>query len=337
MDDKQLNAMTAATSDTTGPATGTASTWNVLTFDVEEWFHAANLRVPRGQWGEFPSRLGQPVEEILSLLEQHARQATFFVLGWVAQRRPDIVRRIAAAGHEIASHGYWHTPVTKQTREEFRQDVKGCKAVLEDITGHPIVGYRAPGYSVNSDNEWALDELKELGFLYDSSIYPARAPHGRYGAAGTPLTPYRIRRGLWEFPLPTWEVMKVRLPAATGGYLRLCPLAVTERALKQNIRRNIPVVVNIHPWELDPVQPRWPAPWWNRALHYTNLHTTKHKLSALLRAYRFTTVRNLLDKCHQHDAVLLREAELPTTQIGPTPITERPKKAKEEETRAGTA
>ena len=285
-------------------------TWNAMTFDVEEWFHAGNLRVSRHRWHELPSRLDGPLDKILSLLDQNATRATFFVLGWIAKHSPEIVRRIRAAGHEIASHGYWHQPITGQTRREFREDARASKQVLEDLIGRPIIGYRAPSYSISRDTTWALEVLEELGFAYDSSIYPARAPHGRYGAAGTPVRPYRIRPTLWEFPLPTLQLLRFRVPAATGGYLRSWPLAVTEQAVRQNLRRAIPVVVNIHPWELDPDHPRWPAPWWKRALHYNNLHTTAHKLGRLLSSYRFVPLRNLLAHYERRSATLDRQSTL---------------------------
>jgi len=276
---------------------------NALTFDVEEWFHAANLGVPRDRWESLASRLDGPIDKILALLECHATRATFFVLGWVADRHPQIVLRIHRRGHEIASHGYWHEPVTAQSRDEFRADLVASKDSLEGITGEALTGYRAPSYSIGKDTEWALDELQRQGFLYDSSVYPVRAPHGRYGVAGAPLRPYRIHPELWEFPLPTVAVFGHRLPAATGGYLRLWPMAVTEQALKQNRRSGIPTVVNIHPWEMDPDHPRWPAPWWRRALHYNNLHGTEGKLSRLLAAYSFTTLAALRESCERQEAV----------------------------------
>ncbi|MFQ5590116.1 MAG: XrtA system polysaccharide deacetylase [Phycisphaerae bacterium] len=272
---------------------------NAVTFDVEEWFHAGNLGIPRRSWNDFPSRLAEPADRILSLLDRHGTRATFFVLGWVAKRCPRLVQRIQAAGHEIASHGYWHRSVDAQTPREFHEDVRSSRSTLEDLTGVPVLGFRAPNYSLNPQASWALDVLEELGFAYDSSIYPARAPHARYGATGTPVRPYRIRPKLWEFPLPTLQLLRWRLPAATGGYLRASPLAVTQLALAQNLRHSIPVVVNVHPWELDPDHPRWPARWWKRALHYNNLHTTARKLDRLLATQRFGTLRELMVHCER--------------------------------------
>lgn len=297
--------------------------WNAVTFDVEEWFHAANLAVPRQRWETLGSRLDEPIEKILSLLEEHQTRATFFVLGWLARRLPQLVRKIHDAGHEIASHGYWHESVTGQSRNEFADDVRLAKETIEEIIGHAVIGYRAPNYSINARTTWALAELEQQGFAYDSSVYPVRAPHGRYGSAGGPLRPYRIRPGLWEFPLPTMTILGRRIPAATGGYLRLCPMSITERALKQNARCNIPVVVNIHPWELDPDHPRWPAPWWKRALHYNNLHTTSHKLARLLKLHRFTAVSALLTMCEQHDSGAERILASCTSERGQAELPDR--------------
>ncbi len=262
-----------------------------LTFDVEDWFHAGNLAIPRDRWASLPSCLARSMDEILALLAEYDTQATFFVLGWVASRDPDLVRTIHDAGHEIASHGYWHEPVTAQPRTRFRRDLLASKRILEEVIAAPVAGYRAPGYSINREDHWALDELLDAGFSYDSSIYPAQAPHRRYGVPGAPLVPHPIRDGLWEFPLPTLRVLGCRLPAATGAYLRLSPFVLTRWAIEQNLRRSIPVVINLHPWELDPHQPFWSAPLRRRWLHYTNLRTTRHKLVRLLETYPLGPLR----------------------------------------------
>ena len=284
-----------------------------MTFDVEEWFHAANLGIPPERWSIPPSRLDQPVDAILALLGQQGVRGTFFILGWVASRRPELVRRIHEEGHEIASHGYLHRPIRGQSRSAFSRDVGRSKAILEDLIGRPVVGYRAPGYSVGRETNWALDVLAELGFTYDSSIYPVRSPHRRYGVTGTPLGPYRIRPGLWEFPLPTLRLPGLRVPAATGAYLRIAPLAVTRWALRQNQRQAIPTVVNIHPWELDPGQPRLPVSWWPRFLHYANLHTTRAKLARLLAEYRFAPLGTLRRTCESPSAA--RPRSLPAHAV----------------------
>lgn len=270
---------------------------NAMTFDVEEWFHARNLNIPRDRWGQLPSRLDGPINAILDLMYRHDARGTFFMLGWVASRLPKLVRKIHAAGHEIASHGYLHQSITTQTAAEFRRDLRVSKSVIEDIIGEPILGYRAPNYSMSRRTFWALDVLAELGFRYDSSIYPVRSPHGRYGMPGTPLRPYRISRHLWEFPLPTVRILGSRVPAATGGYLRNWPFLLTQRAFEQNARKAIPVVVNVHPWELDADQPRSATSWLGSWLHYGGLGVTQSRLVRLLNSYRFLPLRALLECC----------------------------------------
>lgn len=288
---------------------------NAMTFDVEEWFQAHNLEIPRQGWDNYPSRLDRPIDEILSLLDHYDTRSTFFVLGWVASRNPSIVRRIHRAGHEIADHGFWHRRVSNQPFVEFQEDVRRSKAVLEDLIGQPVNGYRAPSYSLGSNTEWAFDVLEGSGFTYDSSIYPTRAPHGRYGWSGSPLTPYRLRPGLWEFPLPTLGLLGFRIPAGTGAYLRLLPLSVTLRALRQNLLRSVPVVVNVHPWELDPGQPRVRASRWNRMLHYTNLSTTRRKLAGLLESFRFAPLCDLRDRAERRDLSAVRQVDQKTKPV----------------------
>jgi len=264
-----------------------------LTFDVEEWFHAGSLAIPPHEWDSIPSRLDGPIGEILSLLTEHETSATFFMLGWIAARRPQLVRKIHAAGHEIASHGHWHRRVDRQGRNAFSDDVRRAKATIEDAIGEAVIGYRAPGYSIDSQAPWAFDELEAAGFAYDSSIYPARAPHGGYGVSGAPLRPHLVRSGLCEFPLPTWRVLGRRFPAATGAYLRLLPLAATRLAIEQNLRHEIHVVVNIHPWELDVDQPRREVSPWTALRHYGGLRGLRGKLARLLESFRFGPLRDM--------------------------------------------
>lgn len=295
---------------------------NALTFDVEAWFHAANLAVPRSRWDELPARLDGPIEDILLLLQRYETRATFFVLGWVARRMPHLVRRIHQAGHEIASHGYWHEPVTSQTPMSFVKDVRASKAILEGLIDEPVIGYRAPCYSINRSTSWALDELKALGFAYDSSVYPVRAPHGRYGDPAAPLHPYLARDGLWEFPLPVLRLFGCRWPVATGGYLRAWPMAATRRAFACARSSRPPVVVNIHPWEMDPHQPCWPASWANRFLHRINLRSTRRKLEQLLQSYHFVRLCDWWRRRDSNGAVLKQKA-LPSAIAAGMPDTMR--------------
>ena len=285
----------------------------VLSFDVEEWFHAGNLRVPPGHWAEMPSRIERSMDTILSLLQEYDTKATFFVLGWIAQRHPSLVRRIRRGGHEIASHGFWHQPLHYMTLKTFVEDVHRSQVAIESAADTTPIGFRAPSYSIDERTSWAFDGLQELGFRYDSSVYPACSPHRRYGWRNSPLRPHRVRTDLWEFPLPTLSLLGRRMPAATGAYLRIAPCIVTTMAIEQNLNRGIPVVVNIHPWELDPDQPRAPTSLGRRLLHYTNLRTTRNKLDHLLRRYNFVTIRQML---HAIDTDgIIAQGLMPKTQV----------------------
>lgn len=286
-----------------------------LSVDVEDWFHAANLRVPPGHWASMPSRIERSVDTLLRLLAKYDTHATFFILGWIADRHPNVVRRVREAGHEIASHGYWHRPVHSMTQAGFVDDLdRSIEAISKACSFRPL-GYRAPSYSIDHRAPWAYDVLDDLGFRYDSSVYPARALHGRYGSSNGPLRPFRPRPGLWEFPLPTLSVCGRRFPAATGAYLRILPLAVTVRTIEQNLSDRIPVVINVHPWELDPDQPRIAAPWWGRTLHYTALHRTYGKLEQLLRRYQFVTLDAMVNALE--DEQIVKAARAPKHWVLP--------------------
>ncbi|MHC5111707.1 MAG: XrtA system polysaccharide deacetylase [Planctomycetota bacterium] len=266
---------------------------NALSFDVEAWFHAHNLGISPHQWHDLDIRLERPIHKILALLERYEVKATFFVLGWVARQRPDLVQRISHRGHQIACHGMMHQPLGRLSPNEFRHDVTTARDVLQEITGKPVIGYRAPSYSITQETSWALDILADLGFRYDSSIYPVRAPHGRYGIAGAPRKPFQVRAGLTEFPLPIWKIGAWRMPALTGGYLRLFPRIANRVAMAQNARDGVPVVINLHPWEFDPDQPRVKASLVGRCLHYQGLGHTHARLSDLLERYMFAPLECL--------------------------------------------
>jgi polysaccharide deacetylase family protein (PEP-CTERM system associated) len=237
------------------------------------------------------------VDRLLELLARHGVTGTFFTLGWVAKRHPLVVRRIAAAGHEIASHGWWHRKITKQTASEFREDVRLAKQVLEDITGGPVAGYRAPSFSIVPGREWALDVLIEEGYSYDSSMFPVRRADYGYPDA-TPIAHVIQRAGgqLYEFPLATTMWNGVRLPAAGGGYLRHFPYNVVHRAFKEHTEAGVPAVFYIHPWELDPDQPRLPVPLVTRLRHYRGLKGTAERIERLLSSFQFTALRNGLPR-----------------------------------------
>ena len=266
---------------------------HIFTADVEEYFHASALEpyVSRASWSRRESRVGLGVFRLLQLLADHRASGTFFVLGWVAHRLPDLVREIAAAGHEIASHGWDHRRVTEQTPAEFRDSVRRTRQALEDVTGTRIIGFRAPSFSITPGHEWALDVLIEEGYRYDSSLFPVRRVG--YGYAGGRRDPHWLHRPagwLAELPPATLRVWRINLPAAGGAYLRLLPPVLVHAALREAAERGVPGVVYIHPWELDPDQPRLPASPLTRVRHYAGLRRTGQRLARVLSTFRFTSI-----------------------------------------------
>jgi polysaccharide deacetylase family protein (PEP-CTERM system associated) len=272
---------------------------NAMSIDVEDWFHPEALRqhVQREDWDRLEPRAGRIVDELLRLLDAAQVRATFFVLGWVAEREPDLVPRLVRAGHEVASHGYAHRMITQQTPEEFAADLRRSLAVLRSQTGTAIRGYRAPSFSVVRDTLWALDILVAEGIEYDSSIFPVR--HDRYGIPGAPRGPHRVRRSggreLWELPPVTLRVGGRTLPAAGGGYLRLFPYAYNAHAVRRMQAENLPAVVYTHPWEYDPAQPRLRLPALQALRHYGRIAGTAAKLRRLLAEFEFTTCAAVVD------------------------------------------
>jgi len=260
---------------------------------VEEHFHvnAFDRLVSRNDWERLPSRVERNVVVLLDLLARNNAVGTFFTLGWVARRQPALVRRIADEGHEIACHSFWHRRAGTLTPGEFREDVRIAKAAIEDAAGQPVFGFRAPSFSIVPGTEWAFDVLLEEGYGYDSSIFPIRRPG--YGYPGAPADAYFIRRPagtLLEIPLATTTIAGLRLPAAGGGYLRQLPLGLIQRALREHSDRQAPAMFYIHPWEVDPSQPRLAAPLITRIRHYRGLARTLPRLERLLAEFRFTSV-----------------------------------------------
>jgi polysaccharide deacetylase family protein (PEP-CTERM system associated) len=271
---------------------------NALSVDVEEYFHAAIFRKAIGTSGvRFESRLERSMDLLLGLLGRRGVKATFFVLGEVAVTHPGVVRRIAAEGHEVACHGDRHEDVHGQTPREFRADIRRAKSRLEDVVGDGVVGYRAPNFSIGREQSWAYEILHAEGFRYDSSTYPIL--HDRYGAPRAPRFPYEIWRdgaaSLVEFPVGTARVLGVNLPIGGGGYFRLLPFALVRRGIERvNARERRPVMFYLHPWELDPGQPRPPMAWRYRFRHYVGMEREEAKLSSLLDLFRFGTARQVL-------------------------------------------
>jgi len=273
---------------------------NALTFDIEEYFHAevfAGVVRPE-EWPTLESRVVGATERLLDLLDESGSRATFFVLGWVAERQPHLVRAIASRGHEIACHGYGHQMITRLSRSQFGEDVRRAKAAVEDAAGAAVIGYRAPTFSVVRETLWSLEVLVETGFWYDSSIFPI--VHDRYGIPSAPRFPHRVATGpglaIAEFPLSTVSGFRWRFPVGGGGYFRLWPYAVTGWALRHlNTREGQPAMVYLHPWELDAGQPRLPIGRHAHFRHSVNTgNRTAIKLRRLLRDFRFAPVRDVL-------------------------------------------
>lgn len=265
---------------------------NALTVDVEDYFQVSAFApyIERTTWDSLPCRVEANVERILGLLDESGSRATFFTLGWVAERYPALVRRIAEQGHEVASHGYEHLRASEQAIGAFLADIRLAKAVLEDIAGTPVRGYRAPSFSVGPGNPWAFDCIAEAGYRYSSSIYPIR--HDHYGAPDSPRFAYEIRPGLLEVPVATVRVMSRNWPAGGGGYFRLLPYGLSRWSLRRvNEVDGKPATFYFHPWELDPEQPRVAgASAKARFRHYVNLDRTGDRLRRLLSDFRWDRV-----------------------------------------------
>jgi polysaccharide deacetylase family protein (PEP-CTERM system associated) len=268
---------------------------HLFTVDVEDYFQvvAFERAVDRASWDRYPSRVVANTDRLLDLLERRGVRGTFFTLGWVGRRFPDLVRRIAARGHEVASHGHWHRRVTTLSAAEFREDIRESKAVLEDASGQACVGFRAPSFSIVPGLEWVFDVLLEEGYRYDSSLFPIRRPD--YGYPAALETPCFIRRAagtLLEFPMATTRLAGLRLPAAGGGYLRQFPYGVIRRAFRVWGDRGVSATFYIHPWEYDADQPRLPCGRLTALRHYRNLGRTWGLLERLLGEFRFTSIRD---------------------------------------------
>jgi len=279
---------------------------NAMTIDVEDYFHVSVFDgvLPRTQWDSLESRVCANTDKLLEIFTEYEVHGTFFVLGWVAERFPDLVRRIAAGGHEIASHGYAHRLIYDQTPAAFRADVRRAKAILEDASGRRVNGYRAPSYSITPRSLWALDVLLEEGYRYDSSIFPIR--HDRYGIPVSARGPYAIERSvgtLVEVPGSTTTAGPLNLPIGGGGYFRILPYWWTRWGIARvNRIEKRAAVFYLHPWEIDPGQPRLRASRLSSFRHYRNLDATEGRLRRLLTDFRFGTMDAVLEETHLHSA-----------------------------------
>ncbi len=273
---------------------------NAFTVDLEDYYHVTAFadRVGANQWDSRKSRVETSTAKLLEQLAAADRHATFFVLGWVAQKHPRLIREIAEQGHEIACHSLRHLLVYRMTREEFREDTRRAKQLLENAGGVPVRGYRAPSFSITSDSLWAFEVLAELGFTYDSSIFPVRHPN--YGMPTAPRFPFRVdtRSGpIVEFPMPTLELGQKRSPIGGGAYLRLLPYWYTRWGIRFiNRAEQRPICVYVHPWEFDPDQPRMQGSLTARLRHYVGLRGMQRKLQNLLRDFEFWPLGSLVEQ-----------------------------------------
>ena len=273
---------------------------NALTVDVEDYFHVSAFAgsINRSDWDDQPLRVERNTQRLLDLFDEKQVKATFFVLGWVAERLPALVSEIASRGHEVACHGYSHRLVYDQKPEVFREETLRSKSILEDIIQSAVYGYRAASYSITERSRWALDTIAEAGFSYDSSIFPIH--HDRYGMPGTNEYPYQLVTPagypLVEFPLSTAKLLGYRVPVAGGGYFRLYPYVVTRFGLSQINREDQPFIFYLHPWEIDPDQPRVAAGWVSRFRHYNNLDKCEPRLHRLINDFQFCAAVDVLNE-----------------------------------------
>lgn len=269
---------------------------NIISVDVEDYFHVEAFSdvVDRGQWDTYPCRVEANTRRLLDLFDECQVKATFFILGWVADRYPALVQQIAGRGHELACHSYWHRLIYKLTPEEFRADTLRAKDVIEQAGGQRVYGYRAPSYSVTNKSLWALDVLGECGFTYDSSIFPIH--HDVYGIPHAPRAPFQVATpsgALTEYPISTFRCLtQQNLPVGGGGYLRMLPFWYTRMGFHSATKERLPLIAYIHPWEIDPQQPRLSGRLTSRLRHYTNLGGTYERLRRLLELGAFSSFRD---------------------------------------------
>lgn len=288
---------------------------NAMSVDVEDYFQVSAFqnRISRDSWEEWPCRVDQNVDRILRLFDDTKVHATFFILGWVAQRYPSLVRRVAECGHEIASHGMLHRRATEQDREAFSQDVSEARRILEDVSGQSVAGYRAPSYSIGRHNLWALDCLLKAGYRYSSSIYPVQ--HDHYGMPEAPRFAFRFKQdGILEVPVTTCRVFGRQIPCGGGGFFRLYPYVLSRWAIRRvNRVDRQPAIFYFHPWEIDPKQPRVPDLGFKaRTRHYLNLSRMESRLSRLLEEFRWDRI----DRVFPIENTILPMVSQPSKETG---------------------
>jgi polysaccharide deacetylase family protein (PEP-CTERM system associated) len=267
---------------------------NALTIDFEDWYQG--LEIPYSEWGTFADRIELAGEKLLGILDEENARATFFILGYAAEKHPDLVKKIQAAGHEIGTHGFSHTLIYTQKPDVYQQEMRRAVGFLEDMTGEKVIGHRAPFFSITKDSLWALDVLGALGIEYDSSIFPV--VNYRYGIADAPRFPYRISQNGYkftEFPVSTLKFGKTTLPIAGGAYFRIYPYRLSKQFLSAVNRQGMPFTFYLHPWELDPDHPRIKLPRRVAGLtHYFNLGATERRFRKLLRHFQFAPMKDVI-------------------------------------------
>ena len=265
---------------------------NAISIDLEDWFCAYNLRIDIKDWAQCELRVEENTNRILKILDNHKVKATFFVLGWIAERVPELVREIEKQGHEIATHGYSHRLITNMSPEEFEYDIQKSLDSINACVSSPVLGYRAPSFTITKKTLWAIDILKKHGIKYDSSIFPVGF-HPDYGIADSPLDIHEFM-GLIEVPLSVAEIMGKRIPCSGGGYFRLFPYNITKQLMKKCNEQGRPVIFYFHPWEIDTGQPRIDMPVLKRFRHYNNLGKTEKRLDKLLNDFEFVPIKKIL-------------------------------------------
>jgi len=267
---------------------------NALTIDFEEWFcvHNFSSKISFSDWESKELRITKNIVILLELLEKYNVKATFFVLGWLAEKVPELIRIIDSKGHEIASHGYSHISLSKMTENDFRKDLEKALSVKQKITGKKIIGFRCPSFSLTPKTKWAFDIMIENGLIYDSSVFPTNL-HPEYGYPGVPGRIFRAKDELFEIPLNTADFWGLKLPFGGGGYFRLYPYKFTEYLIKRKNKTGEPVVFYAHPWEFDEGQPRFNAGYYRNFRHYYNIKNNLKKFERLLESFRFTSIKDL--------------------------------------------
>jgi polysaccharide deacetylase family protein (PEP-CTERM system associated) len=267
---------------------------NALGIDLEDWYHVCGIDSLAASLDKdiFISRAISETERILEIFRREKVRATFFVLGSLAEKFPNLIRKINSQGHEIASHSYLHKELHKQNPEDFLKDLQKSMEILKSITGKEVLGFRAPDFSIIKNSFWAVDVLLQAGIRYDCSIFPVK--HPRYGIPDAPRFIYKIREELIEFPPSTLRILGYNLPFAGGAYFRIFPYAFTKWAIRQINKEGFPVNIYLHPWELDPVQPKLELPWSRGLTHYINLKTAEGKFRRLLRDFKFAPIKEVL-------------------------------------------